>query len=136
MKDPRSFLDCLIKVHKYELKGDEPLSYDLGCDFGHDPDGTHYYQPKKYISKMLSTHENMFPGETLQKQSSPILKGDHLELDNSEFASEEEKVKYTSMVNTAQRLATLGRFDITEVCHFGHFWLSYGRCVVPGSPVG
>ena len=24
----------------------------------------------------------------------------------------------------------------TEVCHFGHFLLSYGRCPVPGSPVG
>ena len=67
MKDPRSFLDHFIKVHKYKLKGDELLSFHLGCDFGCDPDGTHYYQPKKYISKMLSTYEHMFPGETLKK---------------------------------------------------------------------
>ena len=39
MKDPRSFLDCLIEVHKSELKGDKPLSYHLCCDFSHDPDG-------------------------------------------------------------------------------------------------
>ena len=26
--------------------------------------------------------------------------------------------------------------DITEVCHFGHFWLSYGRCATSGSPMG
>ena len=32
MKDPKSFLDHLIKVHKYKLKGDEQLSFHLGCD--------------------------------------------------------------------------------------------------------
>ena len=25
---------------------------------------------------------------------------------------------------------------LTEVCHLGHFWLSYGRCVISGSPIG
>ena len=60
---------------------------------------------------MLSTYECMSPGETLKKQSSPILKGEHPELDDSEFVSE-EKGKYMSMVGTAQRLVTLERFDI------------------------
>ena len=40
MKHPRSVLNHYIKVHKYKLKGDEPLSFHLGCDFGCDPDGT------------------------------------------------------------------------------------------------
>ena len=61
---------------------------------------------------MLSTYKCMFPGETLKKQSSPILKGDHPELDALEFISEEEKAKYMSMINTAQWLVTFGRFDI------------------------
>ena len=68
MKDTRSFLDHLIQVHKYKLKGDKPLSFHLDCDFGHDPDGTCYYLLRKYISKMVSTYEHMFPGETLKKQ--------------------------------------------------------------------
>ena len=25
---------------------------------------------------------------------------------------------------------------VTEVCHFGHFWLSYGRSAMSGSPMG
>ena len=61
---------------------------------------------------MLSTFEHMFPGETLKKQSSPKLDGDHPELDDSEFVLEEDKAKYMSMIGTAQRLVTLGRFDI------------------------
>ena len=95
------------------LKGDEPLSFHLACDFGCDPNGTCYYQPEKYISILLSTYEHIFPGELLKKQSSTILKGDHPELDDSEFISEEDKAKYMSMIRTAQWLVTLGRIDIT-----------------------
>ena len=29
MKEARSFLDHLIQLHKYKLKGDEPLSFHL-----------------------------------------------------------------------------------------------------------
>ena len=49
----------------------------------------------------------MFPGETLKIQSSPIIKGDHPKLDDSEFVSEEEKAEYMSMIVTAQWLVTL-----------------------------
>ena len=66
MKDPRILLDQLINVHKYKLEGDEPLSFHLRHDYGHDPDGTCYYQLKQYIRKMFSTYECMFPEETLK----------------------------------------------------------------------
>ena len=112
MKVPRSILNHLIQVHRYKLKGDKPLSFHLGYNFGCDPNGTHYYQLKKYISKMLSTSEPMFPGESFMKQSSPILEGDHPKLGDSEFVPEEEKTKYMSMMGTVQWLITLGRFDI------------------------
>ena len=49
----------------------------------------------------------------LKKQSSPILKDSHPELDDSEFIEEEDKAKYMSMISTAQWLVTLRRFDIT-----------------------
>ena len=26
--------------------------------------------------------------------------------------------------------------QITEVWHMAHFWVSYGRCTMPGSPMG
>ena len=25
---------------------------------------------------------------------------------------------------------------LTEVWHMAHFWMSYGRCTMPGSPMG
>ena len=54
----------------------------------------------------------MFPEETLKKQSNSILKGDHPELDDSKFISEEDNAKYMSMIGTAQCLVTLGRLNI------------------------
>ena len=48
MKDQRSFLDHLMQVQSYKLKCDEPFLFHLGCDFGDDPGGTCYYQPKVY----------------------------------------------------------------------------------------
>ena len=65
---------------------------------------------------MLSTYECMFPGGRLEKQSSPILKGDHPEVDNLEFISEEEKAKYRSMIVTAQWLVTLGNLILLLPC--------------------
>ena len=67
----------------------------------------HYYQPKKYLCKLLSTYERMFPGEALRKQSSPILKGDNPELDHSEFISEEDKTKYMSIIDIKYNCAVL-----------------------------
>ena len=51
---------------------------------------------------MISIYEHKFLGETHKKQSSPILKEDHLKLGGLEFVFEEEKAKYISMIRTAQ----------------------------------
>ena len=50
---------------------------------------------------MPTTHEHMFPQESLNKQSRTILKGDHPELDDLEFISVENKAKYMLMIGTA-----------------------------------
>ena len=47
-----------IDQHKYHLKvkGDGPLTYHLGADYFHDPDGTMVCQPKKNIEKLKETY--------------------------------------------------------------------------------
>ena len=32
--------------------------------------------------------------------------------------------------------ASQTRVSLTEVWHMAHFWVSYGRCTMPGSPMG
>ena len=43
-------------------------------------------------------------------------------------------------VMTMQLYQVLGKkkltVQITEVWHMAHFWVSYGRCTMPGSPMG
>ena len=38
--------------------------------------------------------------------------------------------------SSAELTVARGVEGVTEVCHFGHFWLSYGRCAMSGSPMG
>ena len=111
MKDPAAFCELLKSEHGYKLKGDGDLKYNLGCDFGRDPDGTYYYGPFKYVEKMLDAYERLF-GEKPTGYSSPLEKGDHPELDMSPELNEEGRAIYMSLVGQSQWLISLGRFDI------------------------
>ena len=83
------FIHALKKKHNLKFKGEGPLKYHLRRDYHMDPDGTLVAQPKKYISKILDSFHQMFPGETLPQGKSPLDKNDHPELDNSELASDD-----------------------------------------------
>ena len=93
-----------------KIKGDGPSKYHLGCDYHLGPDGAPVALPKKYITKILYSFHQMFPGEL-----SPLDKNDHPELDNSEIANEELITKFMCMIGQLQWAVTLGRYDI-----FGH----------------
>ena len=106
------FIHTLKKKHNLKIKGEGPLKYHLGCDYHKDPDGTLVAQPKKYISKILDSFHQMFPGESLPQVKSPLDKNDHPELDNSELASDDLITKFMCMVGQLQWAVTLGRYDI------------------------
>ena len=106
------FIHTLKKKHNLKIKGEGPLKYHLGCDYHMDPDGTLVAQPKKYISKILDSFHQMFPGESLPQVKSPLDKNDHPELDNSELASDDLITKFMCMVGQLQWAVTLGRYDI------------------------
>lgn len=109
--NPSEITSVLVDKYGYKLKGVGPMQYHLGCDFERDADGTLSYGPKKYIKKMMDTYQTLF-GETPRDYASPLEKGDHPELDDSEFLPEDDAQKYQSMVGAAQWLISLGRFDV------------------------
>ena len=43
---------------------------------------------------------------------------------------------WLSYGRSAMSGSPMGRSEVTEVCHFGHFWLSHGRSTTSGSPKG
>ena len=110
-KDPKSITDTLTIKYKYRLKGVGPIDYHLGGNFGRDQDGTLRYGPRKYIDKLVMAYEKMY-GTKPKEYQSPLEKGDHPELDNSEELDEEGITQYQSMMGALQWSVSLGRFDI------------------------
>ena len=89
----------LKRKHNLKIKGDGPLKYLLGCDYHMDPDGTLVAQPQKYISKILDSFHQMFPGESLPQVKSSLDKNHHPELDNSELASSPNSCPWLAKYN-------------------------------------
>jgi hypothetical protein len=110
-KDPEQIVKTLSEKHKFKLKGVGPLTYHLGCDYFRDKNGTLCCGPKKYITKMLDQYQNMF-GCKPREYTSPLEKGDHPEVDDSEMLDNDGIKKYQTMIGCLQWAVSLGRFDI------------------------
>jgi len=104
---------CKILKNKYgfQLKGDGLLMYHLGLDYVTDDHGTLCAMPKKYIDKMDMTYKQIF-NESPKKYKTPLEKGDHPEIDESELMDEEGTTKYQLLIGQCQWLVTLGRVDV------------------------
>ena len=62
---------------------------------------------------MIDNYERLFGQKPPQRNvNSPLPKGDHPEMDTSEFLEAEDIVKYQSLIGSLQWAIALGRFDI------------------------
>ena len=112
-RDPKEITDTLLGKYGFKLKGTGPISFHLGMDFVRDSDGVMCIAPKKYVDKMMASYEQMFGTKPNQKFSSPLEKGDHPEMDDSEFLNGNETQQYQSLIGAMQWAVSIGRFDIT-----------------------
>jgi hypothetical protein len=110
MKNPNDFVDILEKKHKFKTKGSGPVS--LGMDFSHDEDNTLRLSLTQYVEKLIKNYERMFGEPPKQNMSSPLEKGDHPELDTSEFLDAKGIKTYQTMIGALQWMVIIGRFDI------------------------
>jgi hypothetical protein len=110
-KSPQDIIDMLEKTHKFKLKGTGPIKFHLGCDFFRDKDGTLCYAPLKYIEKMLENYERIF-GVKPKQAASPLVPGDHPELDSSELLEFDMIRVYQSLIGALQWVIQIGRFDV------------------------
>ncbi len=110
-KDSASIITLLKEKYKFKIKGDGPIDYHLGLNYERDKDGNLSTSPKKYISKMMDSYRRWLNSEP-HKYKTPLDKGDHPEVDESELLDEHHITIYLGMVGQAQWLITLGRFDI------------------------
>ena len=112
-KDPSSIVNILTGVHKFKLKGTGTIQFHLGMDFFRDDDGVLCLAPRKYIHKMMTSYEQLFGKPPKTTAQSPLEKGDHPELDDSDLLDEESTQKYQSLIGALQWAVSIGRIDIT-----------------------
>jgi hypothetical protein len=110
-RKPQALIDAFMNDHKFKLKGTGPISFHLGCDFFRDEDGTLCFAPKKYIEKMLENYRRIF-GTNPKQAASPLIKGDHPEVDTSELLGFEDIKIYQSLIGGLQWVIQIGRFDV------------------------
>ena len=91
----------------------EEPKYHLGGDFFRDSDGTLCYGAQTYIERMLQDYTHLF-GEVPTPYSSPLVKGDHPELDISEPCGPDDIAKFQSLIGALQWTISLCRFDIAN----------------------
>jgi hypothetical protein len=112
-KDPKAIVDILTNKYGYKLKGTGEISFHLGCDFWRDEEGVLCFAPKKYIKKMVDTYERLFGSKPTANVRSPLEKGDHPEVDTSEYLDADGIKKYQSLIGALQWAVSIGRLDIT-----------------------
>jgi hypothetical protein len=71
------------------------------------------FAPHKYIDKLIASYERMSGAKPkTNKITSPLVKGDHPEIDDSAFLEEEGIQQYESLIGQLHWSISLGRFDI------------------------
>jgi Reverse transcriptase (RNA-dependent DNA polymerase) len=100
VKALKAFIDILETKYKFKTKGSGPISFHLF--FHHDNDNTLCVPCLKYIKKMMSNYGKVF-GELLKQTfTSPLEKGDHSELDTTEFLDAKGIILYQTMIGALQ----------------------------------
>ena len=98
------------------------MTYHLGDDYYHDPDGTMVCQPKKYIEKLKETYIRLINTEPCNGLKTPVEKNDYPELYATDILEQEQVMYYLTMVGQLQWLITFGKFDIQaqviSMCRF------------------
>ena len=111
-RNPELICKTLMEKHKFKLKESGEISFHLGCDFFRDDDGDLCYAPRKYIEKLLDNYKRLF-GTQPKAATSPLIKNDHPELDDSELLDLEHIKIYQSLIGGLQWVIQIGRFDVS-----------------------
>jgi len=107
-KDPSSIIKTLSGEHKFKLKGTDTVSFHLGCDWFRVDDGNLCYAPRQYIEKVMDNYLRLF-GTHPHNAHSPIVQGDHPELDTSDLLDDTGIQIYQSLIGSLQWAIQIGR---------------------------
>jgi hypothetical protein len=102
LRKPQECVDTLMKKYNFKLKGTGPITFHLGMNVYREDDGTLCIAPRKYIECIVANYERIFGEPPKKVVTSPIEKGDHQELDTSDFLDDESVRNYQSLIGALQ----------------------------------
>ncbi len=109
-KKPVDIIDDLENKYKFNLKGTGTIKHHLGCKYSRE-NGVLCMQPQEYIEKMIGDYERIY-GKKPKHATSPLVKGDHPELDTSALLDFDKTKLYQSLIGSLQWVIQIGRFDV------------------------
>jgi hypothetical protein len=89
-KCPAGIIRALTEDYNFKIKGTGLIKFHSGCDFFRNEEGVSCFTPCKYIDMLIASYEGMFGSKPkTNKITSPLVKGDHPEIDDFAFLEEE-----------------------------------------------
>ena len=92
----------MVPPYNFKLKGSRELVFHLGCGFNRDNPGTLCMDPKKIIDRTEESYIQYFKTKSVHKHISPLQKGDHPEINTTQFLNKKGKEIYQSLVGSNQ----------------------------------
>ena len=110
-QNPGNIIQTLKEDYKLKVKGDGPLSHNLGDADTRDKDKTLVCRPKKYIHRLVDSYHSCSSKIHPKNMTTPLDKNNHPELDDTEPLTG-KSIHYFTRIGQLQWLVTLGRFYI------------------------
>ena len=111
-RNPETIIQPLREIYGYELKSVGVPEYYNGADIEYDKKANCWtMSAKTYIKNVTSKIETLL-NVNLKSYGSPMLCGDHPEMDESDFLYGKDIAVYQMLIGCAQWAVTLGRFDV------------------------
>eukprot|EP00957_Ditylum_brightwellii_P089659 6828073-Ditylum_brightwellii.AAC.1 len=99
-------------VHLVKDSSKGPLDYYLGNDYKRDKKGRWCIGCKKYLDEAIGYIEIIFGN--FQKKDTPMVDGDHPELDESSPLDDKGHQMFQMLIGTLNWIVCLGRIDVAH----------------------
>ena len=109
-KNPDRVMKEIESVYLVKDSSKGPPDYYLGNDYKRDKKGRWCIGCKKYLMEAIRRIEEIF-GQ-LPKKDSPMVDGDHPELDTTSPLSDDDHRKYQMLIGMLNWIVCLGRIDV------------------------
>ena len=106
-KSPKLISDSSIDKCRFKLKCTGPISHYLCCEFICGRNDESCQDPRECIEKMKYSHTYAIDSKPKSTHRSPMKKGDHAELETSDFLDADDVQQHQSLIGSLKWTVSL-----------------------------